>query len=70
MTRGSASSPTRTWQQAAQDPNLNFVPDPDALGALASHAAQIQASGEPALSATGKLAAGRTLVADVLVTLS
>lgn len=54
----------------AQDPNLNFVPDPDALGALASHAAQIQASGEPALSATGKLAAGRTLVANVLATLS
>lgn len=54
----------------AQDPNPNFVPDPDALGALASRAAQIQASGVPAPSATGKLAAGRTLIADVLVALS
>lgn len=53
-----------------RDPNPNFVPDPDALGALASRAAQIQASGEPAPSATGKLAAGRTLIADVLVALS
>ncbi len=48
-------------------PNAGYIPDPDALAAGTLRATQIAARGVAA--ATGKLASGRALVADVLVTL-
>ena len=50
-------------------PNSGYIPDPDALTAGPVRATQLVPRGGAA-AATGKLAAGRTLVADVLVTLA
>ena len=50
-------------------PNSDYVPDPDALDAGAGVAAQLLVAGAAAPADAGRLAAGRTLVADVLVTL-
>lgn len=51
-------------------PNAGYIPDPDVLAAGLARATQLVARGSLAAAATGKLAAGRALVADVLVTLA